>query len=124
MILFLFFSFELFFFFFFFFQAEDGIRDLYVTGVQTCALPISVSTLPNSAGLRAIAPSSPDASLKYITRAGHSLAITAWWSSSRRRTSQSAWVTRPLAMMVATIGRASGRARAWRWSTARPAQAT
>src|SRR5690349_21881807 len=30
------------FFFFFFFQAEDGIRDLYVTGVQTCALPISL----------------------------------------------------------------------------------
>src|SRR2546421_8401875 len=30
-----------FFFFFFFFQAEDGIRDLIVTGVQTCALPIS-----------------------------------------------------------------------------------
>src|SRR6266576_5539024 len=28
-------------FFFFFSQAEDGIRDLYVTGVQTCALPIS-----------------------------------------------------------------------------------
>src|SRR5690349_23824516 len=26
--------------YFFFFQAEDGIRDLYVTGVQTCALPI------------------------------------------------------------------------------------
>src|SRR2546426_3545435 len=28
-------------FFFFFFQAEDGIRDYKVTGVQTCALPIS-----------------------------------------------------------------------------------
>src|SRR2546430_11147867 len=27
----------------FFFQAEDGIRDLTVTGVQTCALPISIS---------------------------------------------------------------------------------
>src|SRR2546430_10103043 len=27
---------------FFFFQAEDGIRDLTVTGVQTCALPISI----------------------------------------------------------------------------------
>src|SRR6266496_5020932 len=27
---------------FFFFQAEDGIRDLYVTGVQTCALPILI----------------------------------------------------------------------------------
>src|SRR3712207_8643558 len=26
----------------FFFQAEDGIRDIGVTGVQTCALPISV----------------------------------------------------------------------------------
>src|SRR6266478_4165316 len=36
----------MFFFFFFFFQAEDGIRDLTVTGVQTCALPIS----PNSPG--------------------------------------------------------------------------
>src|SRR5207237_7789392 len=28
--------------FFFFFQAEDGIRDSSVTGVQTCALPISL----------------------------------------------------------------------------------
>src|SRR5256884_5824007 len=27
---------------FFFFQAEDGIRDVAVTGVQTCALPISL----------------------------------------------------------------------------------
>src|SRR5690554_6616495 len=35
---------------YFFFQAEDGIRDADVTGVQTCALPISVapSMLPNS----------------------------------------------------------------------------
>src|SRR5437762_12287841 len=31
--------------FFFFFQAEDGIRDTSVTGVQTCALPISLSGL-------------------------------------------------------------------------------
>src|SRR2546429_1570823 len=30
------------FLFFFFFQAEDGIRDVAVTGVQTCALPISL----------------------------------------------------------------------------------
>src|SRR2546422_11508152 len=28
---------------FFFFQAEDGIRDVAVTGVQTCALPISTA---------------------------------------------------------------------------------
>src|SRR3989475_2423069 len=31
---------------FFFFQAEDGIRDLTVTGVQTCALPIWVLRRP------------------------------------------------------------------------------
>src|SRR5215469_9257109 len=30
-------------FFYFFVQAEDGIRVLYVTGVQTCALPISTA---------------------------------------------------------------------------------
>src|SRR2546430_2541832 len=32
---------------FFFFQAEDGIRDLTVTGVQTCALPICSQQLPH-----------------------------------------------------------------------------
>src|SRR5690606_39855561 len=31
--------------FFFFFQAEDGIRDFHVTGVQTCALPILLCSL-------------------------------------------------------------------------------
>ena len=31
--------------FFFFFQAEDGIRDWSVTGVQTCALPIYTSVV-------------------------------------------------------------------------------
>src|SRR5438552_10840757 len=33
----------------FFFQAEDGIRDDLVTGVQTCALPISAASSPGSA---------------------------------------------------------------------------
>src|SRR2546430_13000083 len=48
------------FFFFFFFQAEDGIRDLTVTGVQTCALPIcssadrpSTYSLPSAADISA-----------------------------------------------------------------------
>src|SRR6266496_4846200 len=49
--------------FFFFFQAEDGIRDLYVTGVQTCALPISRPIRPkkNCASIRSTptAPRSP-----------------------------------------------------------------
>src|SRR2546430_5278919 len=35
---------------FFFFQAEDGIRDLTVTGVQTCALPILPVLDPHEAG--------------------------------------------------------------------------
>src|SRR5437868_12355788 len=42
---------------FFFFQAEDGIRDRNVTGVQTCALPISSS-------LRSPAPSGTGPSAK------------------------------------------------------------
>src|SRR5688572_23057541 len=41
---FFFLYFTVLFFFFFFFQAEDGIRDLTVTGVQTCALPISLQS--------------------------------------------------------------------------------
>src|SRR5260221_13003056 len=37
---------------FFFFQAEDGIRDHCVTGVQTCALPISPRTSPSAVARR------------------------------------------------------------------------
>src|SRR5436189_5214338 len=40
-------------FWFFFFQAEDGIRVTSVTGVQTCALPISHRPTWSSAGTRA-----------------------------------------------------------------------
>src|SRR5256886_8178467 len=39
----------------FFFQAEDGIRDLTVTGVQTCALPILLAALPVAIFLAAYA---------------------------------------------------------------------
>src|SRR5687768_3108091 len=38
-------------FFFFFFQAEDGIRDVAVTGVQTCALPICGSFIDPQRGV-------------------------------------------------------------------------
>src|SRR5256884_1910697 len=37
---------------FFFFQAEDGIRDVAVTGVQTCALPISPRHAINCEAIR------------------------------------------------------------------------
>src|SRR5206468_7853201 len=50
----------------FFFQAEDGIRDLIVTGVQTCALPILVHAA-------AIAPSGD-----IVVTAGATDAIRAW----------------------------------------------
>src|SRR5690349_22172499 len=41
----------------FFFQAEDGIRDLYVTGVQTCALPICIPCSPSRSCAQAAAGS-------------------------------------------------------------------
>src|SRR5690606_9983936 len=40
---------------FFFFQAEDGIRDFHVTGVQTCALPIARTAASRLQGARACA---------------------------------------------------------------------
>src|SRR5260370_1406740 len=42
----------------FFFQAEDGIRDSSVTGVQTCALPISMSPILSQGNLATITPAS------------------------------------------------------------------
>src|SRR5256885_10479496 len=41
--------------YFFFFQAEDGIRDYKVTGVQTCALPISAGDEVSEAVARTVA---------------------------------------------------------------------
>src|SRR5688500_20150737 len=64
-------------FVFFFFQAEDGIRDYKVTGVQTCALPISspsrTSAAPRRPGWRA-----PTSSPKCSTSAGCPTRSTSW----------------------------------------------
>src|SRR5207237_6755962 len=49
---------------FFFFQAEDGIRDSSVTGVQTCALPISASTC----GTLGVANGDAEAGLPAVVR--------------------------------------------------------
>src|SRR2546426_9232255 len=58
--------------FFFFFQAEDGIRDYKVTGVQTCALPISTAG-PRPAGAVARGRGEPGAAAAHRgrARAGH-----------------------------------------------------
>src|SRR2546430_13736701 len=65
---------------FFFFQAEDGIRDLTVTGVQTCALPISAPP----EGLDSIQPPdlAPTGSNTWSVGAGSSagLAPNVWYS--------------------------------------------
>src|SRR5690554_7265687 len=53
--------------FFLFFQAEDGIRDADVTGVQTCALPISAA---------------PDAG---IPRAGQVSGVSTWCRTDWKR---------------------------------------
>src|SRR5204862_5442677 len=49
---------------FFFFQAEDGIRALYVTGVQTCALPIWEIRVPAPSGVNSDLPPAPALALQ------------------------------------------------------------
>src|SRR2546425_12134763 len=54
---------------FFFFQAEDGIRDKLVTGVQTCALPISgLEAVRGNVALRAVWPVFQSMTLANSTR--------------------------------------------------------
>src|SRR2546430_17068147 len=62
----------------FFFQAEDGIRDLTVTGVQTCALPISMRGMLIAAGVRNVpsqvsGPLKPRGTAPGLTRSGETL---------------------------------------------------
>src|SRR5216683_3710144 len=66
-------------FFFFFFQAEDGIRNLIVTGVQTCALPICSLLEPREFLVRFNHPAmrgSLDGGLPLSEVAATSLALT------------------------------------------------
>src|SRR5437868_14514312 len=78
------------FFFFFFFQAEDGIRDRNVTGVQTCALPISLPTWPctSDATWRWCTATWAGALFPSMRRSGaiHARAHAwRWWRSEERR---------------------------------------
>src|SRR5947209_16014657 len=68
---------EVVFCFFFFFQAEDGIRDIGVTGVQTCALPIwpngrsrKSSRLPRHPMSRGRSAGAPGSSRRPMTLTG------------------------------------------------------
>src|SRR5260370_25868200 len=65
--------------FFFFFQAEDGIRDSSVTGVQTCALPISMIICRRLMKIRPRhCPS------RAFSMSEHYLAVDPWPASVRR----------------------------------------
>src|SRR5437763_13491065 len=55
-------------FFLFFFQAEDGIRDTSVTGVQTCALPISEAERGDSGDVIHVLFSAHSLPLKIVER--------------------------------------------------------
>src|SRR5690349_25111871 len=68
---------------FFFFQAEDGIRVLYVTGVQTCALPISRMARGAFYPMAAYAPSLR-ASTAAPSNATFSATAEMWRSEERR----------------------------------------
>src|SRR5690606_39502356 len=54
--------------YFFFFQAEDGIRDFHVTGVQTCALPI-LEEISNLTGVPLVLHGGTGIPLKDIQKA-------------------------------------------------------
>src|SRR5436189_5430416 len=74
------------FFFFFFFQAEDGIRDTSVTGVQTCALPISATTMPYCRLTRAIGTRTSACGWhRAASRRSSSWAAAYGWRSEERR---------------------------------------
>src|SRR5437667_10143553 len=68
----------------FFFQAEDGIRDRDVTGVQTCALPISLVIDISSEGDIALATDVDDKSCHGPNRRRHSHEPAADRSEERR----------------------------------------
>src|ERR1039457_660007 len=65
--------------FFFFFQAEDGIRDYKVTGVQTCALPIYSVVLPGQSV--ALNPGVPGATLLAPPFQGNFLDRNVWFNT-------------------------------------------
>src|SRR5690606_40880590 len=65
----------------FFFQAEDGIRDFHVTGVQTCALPIS--SFANSTPCQPCAGGRAIQSARAASAGGSSSATRARWRAAR-----------------------------------------
>src|SRR5256885_84276 len=87
---------------FFFFQAEDGIRDYKVTGVQTCALPIWPRVLPRDEDLRRAAD---------VLNAGKRIAVLAGAGALHATDELIAVAERLRCGIAKEIGRASCRER-------------
>src|SRR2546430_7306855 len=90
----------------FFFQAEDGIRGLTVTGVQTCALPISASVV----GLGVAAPVDLPASVVGVGLVGAACDVSPGRVEVVEAALRSA-LARPASVVAVEIGRASCRER-------------
>src|SRR5262249_58665937 len=90
----------------FFFQAEDGIRDWSVTGVQTCALPILRVAVATKRPSAESAASSRKCVLSSAATTGNSLIIRRPATSHRRT---------ELPLVAGKIGRASCRERVEMW---------
>src|SRR5690625_1652347 len=90
----------LFSFLFFFFQAEDGIRDGHVTGVQTCALPIYLLLFARAHGMTEVSDFITDLIEEFgLTERQHALP-TALSSGQRRRLLPAAGFARPRRLLV------------------------
>src|SRR5207253_4549767 len=95
--------------FVFFFQAEDGIRDGHVTGVQTCALPISQRILSGQAPCNNLCDTAPDPK-EYAAR---NQANIAWMKGTFA--SAEAHNSAAVMFIAQEIGRASCRERGEVW---------
>src|SRR5690606_41056955 len=101
----------------FFFQAEDGIRDFHVTGVQTCALPIFTST---RAAMRRLGRNWQRLH-RLVYLAGLCATLHYLWlvKSGERIAAREPLIYFCVFALLIEIGRASCRDRGGKWGTAR-----
>src|SRR5690606_39344770 len=89
---------------YFFFQAEDGIRDFHVTGVQTCALPIwFVPALPTRLAAQLTPRSSVESNVRICSRRNRCdrwPGRLPWAACPSPRPTTSAWSTGPVGSCI------------------------
>src|SRR5205085_3365028 len=95
------------------FQAEDGIRDLTVTGVQTCALPISVKLMAVVVGLVSGSASADNTVINFTGSYGPGAACAARFDFPVGANTTTIDVAATADVPANEIGRASCRERVW-----------